>query len=67
MPVEIDICGFFAPILLLVFVGCVVVFVVLDLLLAKLGVYRLAWHAGLFRLALFVVLFCGVALLVQQA
>jgi protein AaeX len=67
MPVEIDILGFFAPILLLVFVGCIGVFVVLDLLLARIGIYRLAWHPGLFRLALFVVLFCGVALVVQKA
>ena len=67
MPAEIDLFGFFAPILLLVFVGCVVVFVVLDLLLARTGIYRLAWHPGLFRLALFVALFCGVALMVQKA
>jgi protein AaeX len=67
MPVEIDILGFFAPVLLPVFAGCVVIFVVLDLLLARTGLYRVAWHPGLFRLALFVVLFCGVALLVQKA
>lgn len=66
MPVEIELFGFFAPVLLLVLVGCVIVFIALDLLLARWGVYRLAWHPGLFRVALFAVLFCGVALLVQR-
>lgn len=66
MPVEIELFGFFAPILLLVLAGCVIAFIALDLLLARLGVYRVAWHPGLFRVALFAVLFCGVALLVQR-
>jgi protein AaeX len=66
MPVEIELFGFFAPTLLLVLGACVIVFIALDLLLARLGVYRLAWHPGLFRVALFAVLFCGVALLVQR-
>ncbi|CAD6534129.1 Protein AaeX [Paraburkholderia hiiakae] len=67
MPVEIDIFGFFAPILLLVLLGSAVVFVALDMFLAKIGVYQFAWHPGLFRVALFVVLFCGASLLVQKA
>jgi protein AaeX len=62
MPVEVDLFGFFAPVLLLVLVASVVVFIALDLLLAQVGAYRLAWHPGLFRVALFAVLFCGAAL-----
>jgi protein AaeX len=62
MPVDIDLFGFFAPVLLLVFAASVVVFVALDLLLARLGAYRFAWHPGLFRVALFAMLFCGTAL-----
>jgi protein AaeX len=66
MPVEIELFGFFAPVLLLVLIACVVAFIALDLVLARVGVYRLAWHPGLFRVALFVALFCGVALLVHR-
>jgi len=66
MPVEIEIFGFFAPVLLPVLLGSVVVFVLLDLLLAKTGIYQFAWHPGLFRGALFVVLFCAAALVIQK-
>ncbi|WP_144147247.1 DUF1656 domain-containing protein [Paraburkholderia sp. BCC1884] len=67
MPVEIELFGFLAPVLLLVFVASVVVFIALDLLLARVGVYRFAWHPGLFRVALFASLFCGAALIIQKA
>ncbi|QGZ63078.1 DUF1656 domain-containing protein [Paraburkholderia acidisoli] len=67
MPVEIDLFGFFAPLLLVVLAASVAVFVALDLFLASAGVYRLAWHPGLFRVALFIALFCGAALIVQPA
>lgn len=66
MPVEIDLFGFFAPTLLLVFLASIVIFVVLDMCLAKIGVYQFAWHPGLFRVAVFVALFCGAALIVQR-
>lgn len=66
MPVEVDLFGFFAPVLLLVLVASVVVFIVLDLLLARIGAYRFAWHPGLFRVALFACLFCGAALIFHR-
>lgn len=66
MPVEIDIFGFYAPILLVVLVASVVIFVVLDLLLARIGTYRFAWHPSLFRVALFLMLFCGAALIFHR-
>lgn len=66
MPVEVDLFGFFAPVLLLVLVASVVVFIVLDLLLARVGAYRFAWHPGLFRVALFATLFCGAALIFHR-
>ncbi len=66
MPAEIEIFSFLVPYLLPVLVGCVVVFVMLDLLLARLGVYRYAWHPGLFRVALFAAMFSGVSLLVRS-
>jgi protein AaeX len=65
MPAEIEFCGFLVPYLLPVLVGCVIVFVMLDLLLARLSVYRYAWHPGLFRVALFAAMFSGVSLLVR--
>jgi hypothetical protein len=65
MPVEIELVGFFAPILLPLLVASVVTFVILDLVLARYRVYRFAWHPSLFRVALFITLFCGAALLIQ--
>ena len=66
MPTEVDVFGFFVPILLLVLVLCVVLFVILDLVLAGFGLYRYAWHPSLFRVTLFVALFCGFSLLIQR-
>jgi hypothetical protein len=66
MPVEVALFGFFAPTLLLVLMASAAVFVVLDLLLARAGAYRYAWHPGLFRVALFAVLFCGAALVIRE-
>jgi protein AaeX len=38
----------------------------LDLLLARIDLYRHTWHPGLFRVALFLVLFCGASLIVHR-
>ncbi|GAB2890854.1 hypothetical protein GCM10027093_27410 [Paraburkholderia jirisanensis] len=66
MSVEIEIFGFLAPTLLPVLVACAAVFVVVDLILARCGAYRFAWHPGLLRIGLFAVLFCSAALLVHR-
>jgi len=66
MPVEINIFGFYAPVLLLVLAASVVLFVMLDLLLARIGTYRFTWHPGLFRVALFLTVFCGAALIFHR-
>jgi protein AaeX len=66
MPVDVTIYGFFAPTLLLVLVASIVLFVVLDLVLARFRVYRFAWHPTLFRVAIFISLFCAISLLVQR-
>jgi protein AaeX len=55
---EVTIHSFLIPGLLLVLLGCVPIFVVVDLALAHLGIYRRVWHPALFRASLFVVLFC---------
>jgi hypothetical protein len=38
----------------------------LDMLFARLGVYRYVWHPALFKLSVFVCLFCFTAFMVYQ-
>lgn len=60
MPREIALDGVLIPGLLPVFIGCLVLTGLLDLLLGRSGWYRLVWHPSLFRFALFLCVF-GVA------
>lgn len=62
MPREIAFQGVLLPGLLVVFLGCLLLMVLLDLLVGRLGLYRRAWHPSLLRLALFVCLFSAAAL-----
>jgi hypothetical protein len=57
MPREIDILGVYVPSLLIALLATMPVYWLLDVLLAKLGVYRWVWHIDLFRLGVFVVMF----------
>ena len=66
MPGEIDFLSLLVPGLLPILVACVVCFVVLDLILARLRIYDYTWHPSLFRVALFALLFSGVSLLLWQ-
>ncbi|MDE1182136.1 DUF1656 domain-containing protein [Paraburkholderia sp.] len=66
MPGEIDLFSLLVPGLLPILAGCALLFVVLDLVLARLGVYRYAWHPALFRVALFAALFSGMSLVLRQ-
>ena len=50
---EVAVFGALAPSLLLYFFAAIVLFVVGDPLIARLGVYRLLWHPPLARFALF--------------
>ena len=63
MPREIDVWSLLIPGLLPVLAACAVLFVMLDLVLAKLGFYRYTWHPALFRVALFAVVFSATSLL----
>jgi len=63
MPREVSFYGVLMPGLLPVFIGCLLLMVLLDLLLGHLGVYRRVWHPSLLRLALFVCLFGAAGLL----
>ncbi|CAM2159715.1 MULTISPECIES: DUF1656 domain-containing protein [Paraburkholderia] len=66
MPREIEWFSLLVPGLLPILAGCVLLFVIVDLACARIGVYRHVWHPGLFRVALFAALFSGVALLLRQ-
>jgi hypothetical protein len=62
---DINIFTFLIPGLLFVLLGCVPIFVCMDLALAHAGVYRHVWHPALFRASLFVALFCGASWLTR--
>jgi hypothetical protein len=62
MPREIAIFSVLMPTLLLVVIGVSFIFVAIDLLLSRLGLFRFVWHPALFRAALYV-LICSAAAL----
>jgi hypothetical protein len=54
---ELALFGALAPSILLYFLGAILLFIVLDRLLIRLGIYRFVWHPPLARLGLFLCLF----------
>jgi hypothetical protein len=52
--------------LLPILAGCVLLFIALDLVLARLGFHRYTWHPALFRVALFAAMFSSASLLLRQ-
>lgn len=63
MPREIAVGDAFIPGLLLLFLLSLGLLWLLDWLAGRYGIYRLVWQPPLFRLALFVCVFGGIALL----
>lgn len=63
MPREIALGDAFVPGLLVLFVLSLAFLFLLDWLAGRYGIYRLVWQPPLFRLALFVCVFGGLALL----
>jgi len=63
MPGEIDLLSLLVPGLLPILAACVLLFVVLDFILARLDFYRYTWHPSLFRVALCATMFSGASLL----
>ena len=59
---EVALFGGLAPSLLLYFFAAMVLFVVGDPLIARLGVYRLLWHPPLARFGLFLCLLTALVL-----
>ncbi|MBB3453510.1 hypothetical protein FHT86_001766 [Rhizobium sp. BK313] len=61
MPAEFDLYGVYVPRLLVLMLLSLVLIIVLRRVLARLGVYSLVWHRGLFDLALYVLLLGAVS------
>ncbi len=57
MPREIPLFNAMVPALLLIFLGTLVLYLLLDRLLADWDLDRLVWHPALFRLAIFICVF----------
>ena len=62
---ELALFGALAPSLLLYFFAAIVLFLVLDRLLTRLGFYRLLWHPPLARFGLFLCLFSMLVLVTE--
>jgi len=60
---EVALFGGLAPSLLPYFFAAMLLFLVADQLIARLGVYRLVWHPPLARFGLFLCAFTGLVLL----
>ena len=58
MHADLDLLGALTPAIAVWFVISLLIFIPLDALLTRYGVYRLFWHASLARFALLVCLFC---------
>ena len=59
---ELPIFGALAPSYLFYFLTSILLFVILDRLAARLGLFRLFWHPPLARLGLFLCLFSALVL-----
>jgi protein AaeX len=51
---EVDVLGAFVPGIAVWLFGALVIFIILDVLLTRVGLYRLFWHPALARVSLFV-------------
>jgi hypothetical protein len=59
---ETSLFGALTPSLLVYFVASIPVFLVLDRIVSRLGIYRLLWNPPLARFCLFVCMFCALSL-----
>jgi len=62
LPREISLHGICMPTLTLLFALAAALAWGLDFALAATGAYRFIWHPALFRVSLFVCLFCAISL-----
>jgi len=59
---ELSVFGALAPSYLFYFLASILLFVILDRVATRLGLFRLFWHPPLARLGLFLCLFSAVVL-----
>jgi len=57
MPREMEVAGVLFPSLLVAFLVAALLYLLLDWVLARSGLYHRVWHVHLFRLALFSIIF----------
>ncbi|MHB8201752.1 MAG: DUF1656 domain-containing protein [Acidithiobacillus sp.] len=62
MPRETPFFNAMIPTLLLIFMFSVIVYLLLDRLLADWDLDRYVWHPALFRLSVFVCFFCAIGI-----
>jgi protein AaeX len=60
---EVDVLGAFVPGILAWGVVSLAVFVAANALFTRLDFYRFVWHPPLVRFSLFVIVFCGIGLM----
>jgi protein AaeX len=63
---ELALFGALAPSLLLYFLAAIVLFVIIDRPVARLGIYRLFWHPPLARFGFFLCVFSALVLSTQS-
>lgn len=66
MPRETALFDVLVPTLFLAFLASILIHAGMDWLLARCGVYRRVWHSPLFRLCIFICIFCICGLLVLR-
>ena len=64
MPAQIAVYGVFIPTVLVVALVSLVLFVVVDRVLYRVGFYRWVWHPALCRMAVLAALFCALYFLI---
>ena len=62
---EVDLLGAFVPGVVVWCAASLVMFIFADALLTKVGFFRFVWHPPLVRFSLFVILFCGLGLVMS--
>ncbi|MCL2760121.1 MAG: DUF1656 domain-containing protein [Desulfuromonadales bacterium] len=63
---EVEFLGTLMPGLLPVFLISIVLQIILDRIMGKIGIYRYVWHPPLFRLSIFVSIFAAVGLMIYR-
>lgn len=66
MNLVVTLLGNEIPTMVVIFIIVGIVQILINRILADLGVYNYVWHPGLFRTALFVALFTATSLLIYK-